>query len=234
MLTSNVLSTGYNFIKKLLIYQPPRDPSPFVLDEPSDNKQPESDLTSGYLANSLHNIDALLRYAHRVTAFLAKANMVLRDGQHADKFTDLKTEFQALEKQQSELEPVLLAYQCGLGTPGERPITTSLEENRKIIEALYHVPLNKDIIIREIDIASDPLVRAMAIFIDGLVDARTQNLAILQPLMFGSTQRMLYDGDLVNSIIRKYLPTNQVQRVATFAKLQEAINSGDTALISMA
>ncbi len=94
------------------------------------------------------------------------------------------------------------------------------------------MPLNKDIVIREIDIASDPPVKAMAIFIDGMVDTKNQNLSILQPLMMlGSAQRKLYDGDLVDSIIRKYLPTNQVLRADNFTKLQEGINSGDTALI---
>lgn len=231
MMSDNVITNGYNFIKNLLLYQPPRDPSSFVLDEPADNNQSESDQISDELANSLQNLEAFLRYANRVTAFSTKVNSVLHEGQYPKKHTDLNTEYQALEKQQSELEPVLLAYQRGQGVPGERPITTSLEENRKIIETLYHVPLNKDIVIREIDIASDPPVKAMAIFIDGLIDSRTLNLAVLQPLMFSSTQRRLYDGDLVDSIIRKYLPTNQVQRVDTFGKLQEAVNSGDTTLI---
>jgi len=125
----------------------------------------------------------------------------------------------------------LLAYQSGQATTGERSVTTSLEENRKIIEALYHLPLNKDVVIREMDVASDPPVKAMAIFIDGLVDAKTLNLAILQPLMLlGSSQRRLYDGDLIDKIIRKYLPSNQVQRADNFIALQEGINSGDTAI----
>ncbi len=137
MITDNVVTKGYNFIKKTLLYQPPRDPSPFVLEEPPDNRQTEAEQNSDELADSLQNFEALLRYAHRVTAFLTKANTVLRQGQYPDKIAALKAEYQALEKQQSELEPMLLAYQSGQGQSGERPITTSLEENRKIIETLY-------------------------------------------------------------------------------------------------
>jgi spore germination protein KA len=228
MMTDNMVSTGYNFIKKMLRYQPSLGPSPFVLEEVEKNKQSESDA----MTNSLQNIEALLRYAHRVTAFLHKATRILRESRHPNEIIDLKTEYQILENQQSELKPILLAYQNGKGMTRGRPITTSLEENRKIIEDQYHVPLNKDIVIREIDIASDPPVKTMAIFIDGMVDGKNLNLAVLKPLMsLGSTQRRLYEGDLVGNIIKKYLPTNQVQRADNFAKLQEGINSGDTALL---
>jgi spore germination protein KA len=232
MITDNVVTKGYNFIKKTLLYEPPRDPSPFVLEEPPENRRTEAEQNSDELADSLQNFAAFLRYAHRVTAFLTKANTVLRQGQYPDKIAALKAEYHALEKQQSELEPMLLAYQSGQDQTGERPITTSLEENRKIIEKLFHMPLNKDIVIRELDIASDPPVKAMAIFIDGMVDTKNQNLSILQPLMMlGSAQRKLYDGDLIDSIMRKYLPTNQVLRADNFTRLQESINSGDTALM---
>lgn len=232
MIAQNVISNGYNFVKKLFLYQPPRAPSPFVLEEVTDNEQPKSDDMSDVLTNSLQNIEALLRYAHRVTAFLDKAIRVLRESQVPDNIKDLKTEYQILKKQRVELEPILLAYQSSQGAIRERPMTTSLEENRKIIETQYHMPLNKDIVIRELDITSDPPVKALAIFIDGMVDTKNLNLAVLQPLMLlGSTQRRLYEGDLVDNVIKKYLPTNQVQRVDNFSKLQEGINSGDTALV---
>ncbi|MBP2663544.1 MAG: GerA spore germination protein [Firmicutes bacterium] len=232
MITNNVITNGYYFLKKLLLYQPPSDPPPFVLEETPDNKPSKSDQVTGELENSFQNLETFLRYANRVIAFLTKANMSLSQGQYSDKTKNLKIEYQALEKQQSELEPILLAYQSGQGVTGERSLSTSLEENRQIIETLYHLPLNKDIVFREIDIASDPLVKTMAVFIDGMVDTKIQNYAIFQPLMLlGSDQRRLYDGDLVDNIIRKYLPTNQVQRVVNFAKLQEGINNGDTALI---
>jgi spore germination protein KA len=228
MMTDNVGSMGYKFIKKMFQYQPSLGPSPFILEEVQKNKQSESDV----MTNSLQNTEALLRYAYRVTAFLHKAARVLRESQYPNEIIDLKTEYQILVNQQSELEPILLAYQSGQGMTGERLITASLEENRKIIEAQYHVPLNKDLVIREIDIASDPPVKAMAIFIDGMVDGKNLNLAVLKPLMLlGSTPRRLYEGDLVGNIIKKYLPTNQVQRANNFAKLQEGINSGDTALL---
>jgi spore germination protein KA len=232
MMTENVVSAGYNFIKKMLRYQPALDPSPFVLAELQENKQSGSAETPDLLVDLLQNIAVLLRYAQRVTVFLNKAAKVLRESQQPDEIANLKAEYQILEKQQSELEPILLAYQSGQGAVKERSLTTSLEENRKIIEFQYHVPLNKDLVIREMAIASDPPVKAMAVFIDGMVDTKNLNFAVLQPLMLpGSSPLRLSEGDLVDNIIKKYLPTNQVQRADNFVKLQEGINSGDTALL---
>lgn len=229
-MVNSTLSKSYNFIKHFLLYQPPRKQSPFVLDETPDEKKTDPRLDG--LTDSLQNLEALLRYAHRLLVFLSKVNEILADDRWSDKSTALKAEYQALEKQHSELTPVVLAYQSGQGSPGEHLITTSMEENWKIIEAIYHLPLNKDIVVREINIAADPPVKAIAIFIDGMVDTKNLNLAVLQPLMMpGPTLRRLYDNDLVSLIIKECLPSNQVHRVSDFAKLQEGINSGDTALI---
>ncbi len=231
-MVNNAISKSYNFIKKLLLYHPPLNPSPFVLEETPEEKQVKSDQALNSLADSLRSLKALLRYAKRLSLFLTKVTTALREGQWSDRAEDLKAECQALEKQRAEFEPILFAYQSGRDETGERSLTTSLEENRRIIETLYHLPLNKDIIIREIDIAANPPVKAIAVFIDGMVDTKNLNLSVLQPLMLlGSGRRQLYDGDLVGHIIKKYLPSNQVQRANNFSQLQEGVNSGDTAII---
>lgn len=93
---STVIYTGYNFIKNLLIYQPSLEPIPFVLDKPRTTINPNQ--ISGDLASSLQNLKRFLRYAARITSFLAKANAILREDQHPDRITDLKAEYQALEK----------------------------------------------------------------------------------------------------------------------------------------
>ena len=177
----HVLTNGYSFVKKLLLYQPPQIPKPFVLDEKPDNHRAESDPAKDSLAYSLTQFQALLRYAHRVTALLSKAGKILSQGQNPDQIIDLKIEYQALEKQEDALESILAAYLSGQKKAGQLPISTSLEENRKMIDYLYHLPLNKDIVIREIDIAADPPVKTMAIFIDGMVDTKNQNLTVSAP-----------------------------------------------------
>jgi spore germination protein KA len=182
-MVNNAISKSYNFIKKLLLYQPHPNPSPFVLDETPDEKQVKSNQIQNGLADSLQNHEALLRYAKRLSMFITKVTSALREGQWSDRAEDLKAECQALEKQRAEFAPILLAYQSGRDETGERSLTTSLEENRRIIETLYHLPLNKDIIIREIDIAANPPVKAIAIFIDGMVDTKNLNLSVLQPLI---------------------------------------------------
>ncbi len=228
---NNSLFKGYNFLKGLLLYQPPSDPPPFVLKEAPNEKGVKPTPCPINQAASLKELEALLRYAHRLTDFLKKVNTSVRQGKLSEDIAALKVEYSALEQQQAELSPILTAYDNSSQDVSQKRVSSSLEENRQTIEALYSFPLNKDVIIREIDIAADPSVRTMAVFIDGMVENNTLNLAVLQPLMLlGSAKHRLYGDDLVGRIIKEHLPSNQVQRADTFAKVEEGINSGDTAL----
>ena len=233
-MAGNAIVKGYKFIKNLLSYQPPAAPGPFVLGEAPDEKQPPPVQTLYSIAGPLRILEAWLRYAQRLTAFLAGAIIALGGGQWRRKADKLRAEHKALKEQRAELAPLILSYQSERGREGvqDRPLSTSLEENRRTIETIYHLPLNKDVIVREIEIAADPPVKALAVFIDGMVDTKNLNLSILQPLMLlGSGQRRLYGGDLVGQIIKRHLPSDQVQRVKQFSQLTAGINNGDTALI---
>ena len=99
-----------------------------------------------------------------------------------------------------------------------------------MLENIYNVPENKDIIFRSI-IPASPSIKAVLIFIDGLVDKKVINLTILQPLMLmGSADRQIYDSQTAAKLITEYLPSNQVHLSQNMQAVSQHINLGDTAI----
>jgi len=214
-------------IKKLLVYQPERLPDPFVLDENQGDgktaKEPPVAL------KGVRELESMLRYARRLAIFMEKTIEILRNGQRPDKAELLQIEYTALEQQQGELSAIKLSYNSTEAV--EPAISTSLEENQKVIEDLYNLPLNKDVVIRKLTIPGQPAVKAMLIFMDGLADKKVVNMTVLNPLMMMRNARPeLYSADLVNIIIEQYLPSGQASRVGSFKEVQQGINTGDAVL----
>lgn len=231
-MVDNVIFKLYHAVKKILGYHPPTVPDSFVLDEnyPFDSvsgpEKPESDIHQ-----PLETLMITLRYAHRLENFLAKLSEILSAGRWAEESKTIQQELSALEKQFSQLTPLLVSYDLAKDDSGPRQLSTSIEENNKTLSAIYRVPYNKDIVIRKLQISGNPPVKALAVFIDGLIDSRNLNLSVLQPLMLFDGTRELYESNLAERIINECLPSNQVKRGKTFAEVEEAVNSGDTALI---
>ncbi|MHB8917003.1 MAG: spore germination protein [Desulfocucumaceae bacterium] len=112
---------------------------------------------------------------------------------------------------------------------GERGgIRASLDENRDIIENIYGIPQNKDLVLREFTIGSDPPLRSFIVFIDGMVNRTTLN-SLLQDLMLFSGSVETREGTSASSVMRSLLPGSQVKLLDSFEKVVEAVNSGDTA-----
>lgn len=231
-MVENIITKLFSAAKSMISYKPPTDPDPFVLDEdrPFDGlgraKPAPSDqeLTHASLEN-------LLRFADRLESFGAKLGDSLGKGNWLAKAGNWKLELEALEQQFQQLTPVLLRYDESRKDPSSRQLSTSLGENRKMLEAIYKVPPNKDVVFRDISIAAHPPVKALAVFLDGMVDSGILNLSVLKPLMLYDGPRELYGKDLVDKITGKCLPSNQIARAYTFHELEDGINSGDTALL---
>ncbi|MDI6710182.1 MAG: spore germination protein [Bacillota bacterium] len=62
-------------------------------------------------------------------------------------------------------------------------LSDSLDANKEVLKNLFRAEVNNDAILREFSINTDPPVRAMIIFYDGLVSTVVQDQFILQPLM---------------------------------------------------
>lgn len=223
---NNLFVKGYHLLRRLLVYQPPQSPNPFVLQEMEQDKvAPNAGLTA-----QLRQLDALLRQGRRLTKVIEQAVAALRRGQGLAQREEVKTAWDTLTREQSELAPIPLAYYSGAGMQGTRPVSACLEENEKILRDLYAVSRNKDVVIRHFTVPVEPPLSALLVYTDGMVDKKIVDLAVLQPLMLLAEGRHRRSGDMVRAILEEYLPSGQAQAAGDFQAVQEAVNSGDTVL----
>lgn len=117
-----------------------------------------------------------------------------------------------------------------------------LEENRRVLAAIFRVPQNKDAVLRSLTIGTDPPVKALLVFIDGVVNSQVQNLAILQPLMLLSglkAQAEKQNGqngsagrfkDFFDRVKEALVPNNQVAVADNYQKVVNDVLGGNSAL----
>lgn len=227
-----IFSKTFNYVKKLLVYTPPCIPAPFVLADNSDKQQNSSSLHSqDGLKQSAAELQILIRQAKQVKECLELATANLNSGQ-SSQLAQLKAIIDKLAGIQAESSWVRLAYDAA-SKLDERQVSAVLAENRAILEQLYLLPHNKDIIIRNLTLPVSPPVKAILVFLDGMVDSQTLNLAVLQPLMLFSDKQFAENdasSNLTTRIIEECLPANQVNKALDYKSVQHGINSGDTAL----
>ncbi|MDT8899928.1 spore germination protein [Anaeroselena agilis] len=217
-------------VKRLLVYRPPTEPSRFVLGEGADDGRSEAAEEKG-LKTSAAELAALARYGRRLETTMAKVQAALTGGAWVEEGETLRAECAALEKQWAELRPVLLAYDATADNLAERPVSTSLEENRKIVERLYRLPANKDVVMRHIMLGTEPPLKATLVFMEGLTNGQFVTLGVIQPLMLLADKRRQLSGDgLLKQISEQLLPGSQVKQVGKFRDVQAAINMGDTVI----
>lgn len=127
----------------------------------------------------------------------------------------------------------------------EVELAYDLDENRRVLAEIFRVPQNKDAVLRSLSIGTDPPVRALLVFIDGVTDSQVQNLAVLQPLMLLPGLRCVRedgepgaaggDGDLFKDLFDRVkealLPNNQVSVAETYSRVAEDVLSGNSALL---
>lgn len=218
-------------IRRLFVYQPPAEPSRFVLGEGADDGRAYGSENEDGLRTAVGELEALVRFGRRLEIAIAKTKAALEAGEWAEKGGVRKAECAALEKQWAELRPIILSYDTSADNMAERPVSTSLEENRKIIEALYNLPANKDVVMRHITLGTEPPLKATLIFVEGLTNGNLITLGVLQPLMLLAGGRRQAGGEgLLKQISEELLPGNQVKQVGNFRDVQSGVNSGDTVI----
>lgn len=107
-------------------------------------------------------------------------------------------------------------------------IHTSLAQNRSVIESIFGLPVNKDVILREFNVGTTPPAEGFIVFIDGISDRFTIN-SMLQSLMLHARTFCTVTADQTKDIVKSVLPGGQVRVLYTFEEITEAVNSGDTA-----
>jgi len=223
----DIFAKNFKALKEILIFKPPTTRPPFVLKEAehSPAKAAESRLS---VAVEQHA--ALLRYAQRVTTTLEKTREVLKEPIRAETMNALKAELAALDQQKRQLSPIVETYSL-TQDPIDQALGTSIEENKLALERIYNLPNNKDLVIRSFMIPASPPVIAYLAYIEGLVDKKIISLSILQPLMLmGDQDRQLYQKDLLNELITKYLPGNRVRLASTMRDVADSLNMGDAVI----
>ncbi|HEY8347296.1 MAG TPA: spore germination protein [Symbiobacteriaceae bacterium] len=114
-------------------------------------------------------------------------------------------------------------------------ITPDLSVNRRRLEAMFRLPVNKDLILREVEIATQPPTRAVVCFMEGLVDRNVINRDILQPLML--LTHLAEEGEhgptrfSLRLVVDRLLPGHQVSEKQTLKEVADSILSGDTVLL---
>ena len=227
------LTKTLHYLKKVLVYQPPRTPPPFVLADTTDKIQATDDSPpeKAGLAGSVEELAMLLRQANQLKDSLEQAVGLLQSGQ-AGALGQVKALFRKVAKTSQERSPVRLAYDAA-SQLADRQVSAVLTENRATVEKLYHLPRNKDIVIRKLVLPVEPPVDALLVFLDGMVDSKILNLTVLQPLLRFAAEPInshYTTASLATQIIEQCLPANQVNKATDYYSVQHGINSGDTAL----
>lgn len=140
-----------------------------------------------------------------------------------------KGKFKPLKK------PQKLAERLGEAKPmSELEIFSDLDSNRQVIGGLFHLDVNKDVIIREFALGTPEQNRALLIFLEGMVDKNTINNSILQPLMLlAGLDKEKEPADrlgVCRKVVERYLPANQVRVIDKFQDMIGEVTSGSTAL----
>ncbi|NLI13339.1 MAG: spore germination protein [Peptococcaceae bacterium] len=114
--------------------------------------------------------------------------------------------------------------------PDNSSVSASLRENKKIIEKLYGLPDNKDIIVRDLVIGTKVPVDCFCVFIDGMTDKTVQDFLFQSLMAFADEPAPADKGKLAEVVKAALLPGNQVKTVSLFQDILDAVNYGDTAL----
>ncbi|MDF2928690.1 spore germination protein [Anaerospora sp.] len=227
---NTIITQIYESIKTLLIYKPPQNPKPFVLDEIEKGKsghsgpRPEDGITS-----AVRELKTLVDYSRRLEEIMEKSIAAFR-GNDLTSIERLPEEVEALKKVKDNTAPVLLSYDAA-AQPLDKLVSPLLEENKAIIDRMYSSDINKDILIRRFELGGKQPIKAMLVFLDGMIDKQVLDLGVLQPLMLLDTGKTKPAGnELLTTIMENCLPSNQASPVSKFKDVADAINGGDTAL----
>lgn len=118
-------------------------------------------------------------------------------------------------------------------------LSGSLDENLRRVKELFRLPDNKDLVIRDLTIATQPPTPAAVLFMEGLTDKNVINDNILQPLMLlahldhhvgqgGEHGPSQFSVDMVKL---RLLPGNQTSEKHDLASIAEALLSGDSVVL---
>ncbi|WP_346428498.1 spore germination protein [Alicyclobacillus mengziensis] len=95
----------------------------------------------------------------------------------------------------------------------------------------FHLPENKDIVVREFEIGINRTWHAMLVFVDGLVNTMLINTNLLEPLMVLSHLDHSHEtGKRMETVLDTLLPSNQIAVVEKWEEAVDGVLTGSTVL----
>jgi len=118
-------------------------------------------------------------------------------------------------------------------------LSSRLDENVARLKSLFRMPENKDLIIRDLQIATQPPTRAVVCFMEGLADKTIINDHIMQALMLLAHLDHHVDGHgehgpttfSIETVMQRLLPGHQVSEKYDMAAISEGLLGGDSILL---
>ena len=116
---------------------------------------------------------------------------------------------------------------------GGEPLTTSLADNRRRLEAAFNIPPNVDMVVRPFTIGTRPPLKALAAYMQGLAKRDIINNAILTSLMQLAhlDPTPLDRRQFVEEIASRWLPGNEVKILTTWPQVIDEIIFGATMVL---
>lgn len=155
---------------------------------------------------------------------------------------EVKTETAALGRR---IESFLAARSEAEARESPKPLervgdlSPRVDENLERLRVLFRAPVNRDLIVREIQIGTHPPLRCALVYLEGMTNRDTIHTAILTPLMLYThldhhlekpPEQQAPADDPVQVVLKRLLPSNQADPKYLMKDLVQGILYGDTAL----
>jgi len=226
----HMISNLITEIKDVLVYQPSCQSTPFILDETRREKE-EIDgefFPSAAVTEGIQELEFMINYAKKLDTFMQKSSKGLRSKEKHEVVKKIKAEFEMIQTEWKEIKKHTIKNHSIDGMYNNTVISTDINENQSMLESIYQLPLNKDVVIRSITISDQPKIKVLIVFMDGLIDKKIINMTLLEPLMFMKNSKEHMQGEeFISFVMEECLPSGQASRVGSFREVQQAINTGD-------
>ena len=118
----------------------------------------------------------------------------------------------------------------GTNQPKPEPLYKDLAKNQELLEKIFELPANQDIVVRDFLVPSLNR-KALIIYIDGLSDRITQSFAVLQPLMVLGPVEANGGKDPIAIAYEKLVPGHQIQKTSYLKDVVDGILDGSSVLL---
>ncbi|NPV91257.1 MAG: spore germination protein [Firmicutes bacterium] len=208
-----------NWLKNILLFNETKQENPFELLKPSSEGNVASPSADKDSASDQKMLGA------------KRGKRVPRKPDDKRSNTTKKGERKDSVERQQDKEPEANESQKS-AVPEDMEISQRLEHNLAYLKEVFVCPLNNSIKFREFTLGLEPGINAVAIYVEGLVDAGRQTEVVFKPLMMMSNSVPLdLSGTLLTAIQKQLTPVNSIQLLNKTKDVVDLVLSGNTVLL---